>query len=85
MEFEPLRDRLLCEKVVSEKEKTIEFGLQFNKEQLPLYKILKIGKGVENESLKEGDIISTNSEPTPLDKDRKLYLVTEKYVAAVVD
>lgn len=85
MTFVPLRDTVLCSKVVDEKEKSIESGIFYEKENLPLYKVIQVGSEVSTVKLSSGDIIATNSIPTPLSKDNKLYLISEKYIAAVVE
>lgn len=83
MDFQPLRGTVVCEKIVPEKKSVVENGIAFETEQLPLYKILKIGKEVKNTDLKVGDVLVTDSIPTPLVKD-KIYLLSEKYIAAAV-
>ena len=83
MDFQPLQSMLLCKKVVDEKISTIENGIHFEKEQVPLFEILKIGSQVKTK-FNVGDVISINAVPAELDKKEKIYLVSEKNVAAVV-
>jgi len=84
MSFVPLRDTVLCRKIVSEKEKSVESGIAYEKENLPLYEVIQVGREVSSVKLSAGDVIVTNSIPTPLSKDDKLYLISEKYIAAIV-
>lgn len=85
MDFEPLRNSIICRQIIPEKEKIVEAGLEFESENFPLYLVVKIGSEVQNKGILLGDIIALNSKPDLLSKDEKLYLVKEDSVSAVVE
>lgn len=79
----PVNGYILCEKVVQEQDSEVFI---YNKESLPLYKIIQIYKDHICEKFEVGDIIVTNSIPTEINVSDtiKVYLIKEEYISCKI-
>lgn len=79
----PVNGYILCEKVVQEQDSEVFI---YNKESLPLYKIIQIYKDPICEKFEVGDIIVTNSIPTEINVSDtiKVYLIKEEYISCKI-
>lgn len=85
MDFQPLQDTVLCEKIVDNVVKVETKTFVYEKECVPEYKIVKLGNTLKNKNLKIGDIITTDSIPTQVsDGEKTYYIITEKYICGSI-
>lgn len=85
MDFQPLQDTVLCEKIVDNVAKVDTGTFVYEKECVPEYKIIKLGDKLKNKNLKVGDVVTTNSIPTKVSNgEKEYYILSEKYICGTL-
>ena len=83
--FEPHNDVVFCKMLNKEKQQVAEGSIVYEKEDLPIYEILKLGELKNFKDLVVGDKIVSNSIPTKIvQNDQTYYLIREEYIAGKV-
>lgn len=75
MNIIPTNEYVLCEQLNKEKYQENLNGFIYEKEDIVLYKILKISQQLQGKDLLEGDIIISNAIPTKIRIDETLYFL----------
>ena len=81
----PHNGYLLCKSVSSSQHEVVEFGIAYQKEELPVYEVISVGDIPDDFRFTEGDRIIVNSIPTKLNLEgTMLFLVNKDTIAGKV-
>ena len=82
----PHNNAVLCKQLNSSSNESVDNGIVFQKEQLPLYVVTAIGQNVKKINLDVGDVIATDAQPTKINVDGTiLFLIRDDYIAGKVE
>lgn len=81
----PFKNYVLCTMFNEKEHDVVERGIFFKKEELPLYKVVEVGKLDNGLDININDVIVTNSEPTKMKVDGTQYfLINQDYISGIV-